>query len=397
MVRQPTLLTELQSIAGAENVRPGDDAFAVDGIAPLAVVRPATAEDAAAVIRHANATGLAVIPVGGKQRGGPGNVPARYDVALDMTALSAIVEYEPDDLTLTCGAGMTLAELRKAAAAAGQMVAFDPEITGEATVGGALAADLWGPSRVSLGGPRDFTIGLRVITGDGLITRAGGRVVKNVAGYDLCKLYVGSLGTLAVITEATFKVQPLPKATRDLSFTAGSAAEACGIASDSLMRGLSLQSAVVTRAGKRWRLDIALAGSEAAVERSAQELASLAGDKRQETGDRAEGADDGPIGVRLAALPSKLPSLLEGLAADAPFLAYPTLGVVRLRLSDESELPPLVAMGAVVEDAPPDVKRGIDVFGPQPEPSVAGGLMRSIKAQLDPNGVLSPGRFVGRL
>jgi len=214
MVRQTTLLTELQSIAGAENVRPGDDAFAVDGIAPLAVVRPATAEDAAAVIRHANATGLAVIPVGGKQRGGPGNVPARYDVALDMTALSTIVEYEPDDLTLTCGAGMTLGELRKAAAAAGQMVAFDPEIAGEATVGGALAADLWGPSRVSLGGPRDFTIGLRVITGDGLITRAGGRVVKNVAGYDLCKLYVGSLGTLAVITEATFKVQPLPRHAR---------------------------------------------------------------------------------------------------------------------------------------------------------------------------------------
>jgi len=394
MVRQATLLTELQSIAGAKNVRPGSDEFAVDGVAPQAVVRPATVEDAAAVIRHANATGLAVIPIGGKQRRGPGNVPARYDIALDVTALSAVVEYEPDDLTITCGAGMTLGELRKATAAAGQMVAFDPEIADEATVGGALAADLWGPSRASLGGPRDFTIGLRVITGDGLITRAGGRVVKNVAGYDLCKLYVGSLGTLAVITEATFKVQPLPKTTRQVAFTAGSAAEACGIASESLMRGLSLRSAVVTRADERWRLDITLAGSEAAVERSARELASLAGDSGQGTGDRAERSDDRPIGVRIATLPSELASLLERLPTDARFLAYPTLGVVRMRLRDEGELPPLVAMGAVIEDAPPEVKHGIDVFGPEP-PSLP--LMRSIKAQLDPNGVLSPGRFVGRM
>ncbi len=394
MVRQATLLTELESIADVESVRPGSDEFAVDGVTPQAIVRPATVEAAAEVIRHANATRLAVIPIGGKQRGGPGNVPARYDIALDVTALSGIVEYEPDDLTITCGAGMTLGELRKTTAAAGQMVAFDPEIADEATVGGTLAADLWGPSRVSLGGPRDFTIGLRVITGDGLITRAGGRVVKNVAGYDLCKLYVGSLGTLAVITEATFKVQPLPKATRQIAFTAGSAAEACGIASDSLMRGLSLRSAVVTRADKRWRLDVALAGSETAVERSARELASLAGDGGLETGDTGERSSERPIGVRVAALPSKLPALLEGLPADAPFLAYPTLGVVRLRLRDEGELPTLVAMGAVVEDAPPQVKREIDVFVPEPSSLP---LMRSIKAQLDPNGVLSPGRFVGRI
>ena len=394
MVSQATLLTELESIAGAENARPGSDEFTVDGVTPQAIVRPETVEAAAAVIRHANGTRLAVIPVGGKQRRGPGNVPARYDIALDVTDLGGIVEYEPDDLTITCGAGMTLGELRGTTAAAGQMVAFDPEIADEATVGGALAADLWGPSRVSLGGPRDFTIGLRVITGDGLITRAGGRVVKNVAGYDLCKLYVGSLGTLVVITEATFKVQPLPKVTRQIAFTAGSAAEACGIAGDSLMRGLSLRSAVITRSEERWRLDIALAGSEAAVERSARELASLAGDGRRETGDRAQRSDERPIGVRIATLPSELPALLEGLPADARFLAYPTLGVVRLRLRDESELAPLVVIGAVVEEAPPQVKRGIDVFGPVP---ASLPLMRSIKAQLDPNGVLSPGRFVGRL
>jgi hypothetical protein len=159
------------------------------------------------------------------------------------------------------------------------------------------------------------------------------------------------------------------------------------------MRGLSLRSAVVTRAGERWRLDIALAGSESAVERSARELASLAGDN-QARADRDEPVDKGPIGVRITTLPSKLPALLERLPTDAPFVAYPTLGVVRMRLRDEGELPTLMAMGAVVEDAPPQVKRGIDVFGPEPSSLP---LMRSIKAQLDPNCVLSPGRFVGRL
>ncbi len=394
MARQATLLTDLQSIPGAGEVRTGEATFAVDGVTPQAVVRPATADAAAEVIRHANANGLAVIPVGGERPGGPGNVPSRFDIALDMTGLSGVAEYEPEDLTITCGAGITLAELRKATAAAGQMVAFDPKLAGETTVGGALAADLWGPSRVSLGGPRDFTIGLRVITGDGLVTRAGGRVVKNVAGYDLCKLYVGSLGTLAVITEATFKVQPLPKATRELSFTAGSAAEACALAGTALTRGLSLRSALVIRADEHWRLEITLAGSEAAVERSARELGELAGKMQEESAPAADQASDRPIGVRLAALPSELPALLERLPKDARFVAYPTLGVTRLRLRNEGELPPLMALGAVIEDAPPDVKRGTDVFGPEP---ASLPLMRAIKAQLDPKGVLSPGRFVGRL
>ncbi|HEY5638878.1 MAG TPA: FAD-binding protein [Dehalococcoidia bacterium] len=394
MVRQATLLTDLQSIVGAENVRPGDHAFAVDGVAPQAVVRPATAAAAAEVIRHANAGGLAVIPVGGDQPGGPGNMPSRFDIALDVSGLSGIVEYEPEDLTITCGAGITLGELRQATAAAGQMVAFDPEIAGETTVGGALAADLWGPSRVSLGAPRDFTIGLRVITGDGVVTRAGGRVVKNVAGYDLCKLYVGSLGTLAVITEATFKVQPLPKATRVLSLTSSSAAEACSFAGTALTRGLSLRSALVTRADEHWRLEITLAGSEAAVERSARELGNLAGETTAGAGRASQESRDRPIGVRVAALPSELPALLERLPPDSSVVAYPTLGVARLRLRNEGELTSLMALGAVIEDAPPEVKRGIDVFGREP---AALPLMRAIKAQLDPKGVLSPGRFVGRL
>jgi glycolate oxidase FAD binding subunit len=331
-----------------------------------------------------------VIPRGGGGHSGLGNAPARHDIALDMTALNSIVDYEPGDLTLTCGAGITLGELRRAAAAAGQMVAFDPAIPDEATAGGVLAADVWGAARLSLGAPRDFTIGLRVITGDEVIARAGGRVVKNVAGYDLCKLYIGSLGTLAVITEATFKVQPLPRTTREVTLAFDTATEACRAANDALMRGLSLRSAVLSRAETGWQLAVTLAGPEAAVERSDWELGR---DRRRETKDRAR-PPTGEIIVRLGVLPSELPALLADLPADVPFEAYPTLGVVRLRLSDAAALEPLLARGAVVEAAPVDVKRSIDVFGGA-LPSLP--LMRSVKAALDPNGVLSPGRFAGRL
>jgi glycolate oxidase FAD binding subunit len=360
---------------------------------PQAAILPPTPEAAAEVIRYANAEKLAVIPLGGCLHSGRGNLPERYDIALDMTTLTGVVEYEPEDLTLTCRAGTTLGELRRVTAIAGQMVGFDPEIPDWATVGGVLAADAWGASRLSLGAPRDFTIGLRVITGDGLATRAGGRVVKNVAGYDLCKLYVGSLGTLAVITEATFKVQPLPKATHQASYAFSLAAEACKVANTALLASLCLRSAVVKREERHWTLRVALAGTPAAVERSTSEFAAMVGNRGEETGDMAR-AGGRPITARLAVLPSDLPALLESLPRDVECEAYPTLGVLRAWLRDDVHLPSLLAAGAVVESAPATVKGTIDVFGREP-PSL--GQMRRLKAEFDPNGVLSPGRFVGRL
>jgi glycolate oxidase FAD binding subunit len=345
------------------------------------------------VVRYANTHGLALIPLGGRQPRGLGNAPARYDVALDTTALDAVVDYEPEDLTITCQAGITLGALRAATGASGQMVPFDPAIPDEATVGGVLAADVWGPSRLSLGASRDFTIGLRVVTGDGLTSRAGGRVVKNVAGYDMCKLYIGSLGTLAVITEATFKTLPLPHATRELSFAFATSADACAIANQALTRGLSLRSAVVTRATEGWALHLTLAASEAAVERSAAEITALA--------DVAGGEATSPViaaarsvAVRLATLPSRLPEILSELPASTSVSAYPTLGVARVGLDDLVSLEVPSGAKIVVESCPPGIKSGIDVFGRPPQ-SLA--LMRGLKARLDPDGVLSPGRFVGRL
>src|SRR3990170_1732798 len=123
-------------------------------------------------------------------------LPPRYDIALSLSRLNAVVEHEPADLTATVQAGMTLSELQGRLGGSGQLLPLDPPGGERATIGGILAGNAWGPWRHAFGSARDMTIGLRVVTAEGRITRAGGRVVKNVAGYDLCKLYIGSLGTL---------------------------------------------------------------------------------------------------------------------------------------------------------------------------------------------------------
>jgi glycolate oxidase FAD binding subunit len=387
--RQVTLQIDLEPIVGSPNMRPAGG-FIVDGLMPRAAVAPPTPEAAAEVIRYANSHQVAIIPQGGRGHIALGNIPASYDIALSMTGLNTIVDYEPEDLTITCQAGITLGALRKATAASGQMVPFDPEIPDSATVGGVLAADVWGPARMSLGAPRDFTIGLRVITGDGLITRAGGRVVKNVAGYDLCKLYIGSLGTLAVITEATFKTLPLPKSTDRLTFSFVSAEAACWIPNEGVMRGLTLRSAVVSREDGRWLLDLQLTGSPAAVKRSMDELRTLAAEAGGKEAPRPGKQQPAAVTALVPSLPSRLRALLESLPDEVSIAAYPTLGVVRIGSED---IPDLDAP-FIIESCGPEQKADRDVFGAAP---VSLPLMQAMKARLDPDNILSPGRFSGGL
>ena len=403
MVKQASLASDLAAIVGPENAAAGSTAYAVDGLAPKSVVRPGTTGEVTGVISYANANKLAVIPLGGRLHVGLGNLPERYDLALDVSRLNQVVEFEPADLTITVQAGITLSALREATGAAGMVVPFDPALPHGATVGGVLAAALSGPARMSFGAPRDFTIGLRVVTADGRLTRAGGKVVKNVAGYDLCKLYIGSLGTLGVIVEATFKTVPLPQAERLLAFEFDDPASACVLVSRAIQAGLAMRSALLVREAGSWRLDLVLAGMPAAVERSASDL-----DKWSDQAPLPSpaGAGEGP-GVRatliakLSVLPSKLPALLAAAPSDAVIEAHPATGLCRLSLlaATAEAITEARALAAhfggtcIIERCPPDVKREIDVFGDAP-PSLS--LMRAIKAEFDPNRVLSPGRFVGK-
>jgi glycolate oxidase FAD binding subunit len=391
---------KLAAIVGPDAISAGSADHAVDGMEPAWVARPGSAKDAAAVVAWADDNRTVVIPLGGSHHAGRANLPGSYDVALDLRRLDRVVEFEPADLTITVDAGMTLDTLRKTTVEAGLAVPFDPGAPGGATVGGMIAAAVSGPSAMSLGSPRDFVIGMKVVTAGGQITKAGGKVVKNVSGYDLCKLYTGSLGTLGVIVEASLKVAPTPSAEDSLGWLLESAGEACSIADRAYRNGLNVRAALLVPVEQGWSLRLDLAGTAAGVERSRRELDRLSDGAPPAAAPQAR---RGPIVMRLGCPRSRLPALLTALRPAAGWLeGYPTLGICRLWAHDPSieviNRAGVIA-GAhggslVIEDCPPALKREIDVFG-QSIPGLE--LMRRVKREWDPNGTLSPGRGPGRV
>jgi len=186
---------------------PGD---AVAGVVPAYVASPASTQEAAGLLRAAAAAGLAVVPRGAGTGFGWGSPPSRCDLVVDLRAMDQVIEHEAGDLVVRVQAGMTIGQLASALASAGQELALD--VPAEATVGGIVATGTTGPRRLRYGSPRDLLIGLTVVRADGVIARSGGKVVKNVAGYDIGKLFAGSHGTLGLITEATFRLHPRPAA-----------------------------------------------------------------------------------------------------------------------------------------------------------------------------------------
>src|SRR5271168_4836156 len=182
--------------------------YSIDEVSPGAVAKPASAEDAAEIARFAIAENLAIVPVGSRSKLGIGMPPTRYDIALDMTALDQIAHYDPGDLTLSVDAGLPLAKLNAALAPHRQFVPLLLPFYSTSTIGGAIATGLDSPLRQTYGTARDFLIGAEFIDGTGARCKSGGRVVKNVTGYDLQKLLIGSLGTLAIITRLNFRTFP---------------------------------------------------------------------------------------------------------------------------------------------------------------------------------------------
>jgi glycolate oxidase FAD binding subunit len=345
-----------------------------------------------------------------------GNIPARYDVALRTTKLDRVVEYEPADLTITVEAGITIGKLQSALAEHGQFLPIDAPA--DATVGGVLAAGVSGPSRHAYGLPRDWLIGCCLALADGTLIKCGGRVVKNVAGYDMTKLAVGSLGTLGVIIEATFKLAPLPAAQETLvaMFDSIDAAAKCVFAADE--RRLSLRGVVLhAEADRPADVYFWLAGARGAVDRSTSEIAP--------TGLTAVERVASDILQRLRWRPytsielrAVLPSAEVGGFMDRVLIAgqergllprcysYPTSGVIFVSLEPEwSDKCAAFADGLrsqieaaggslVVTAAPVEVKQQVDVWG---DAGSALPLMRNLKQQFDPRSTLNPGRFMGRL
>jgi glycolate oxidase FAD binding subunit len=203
---------ELAAIVGDAHVAHEDRE--ISGVAPALAVAPRSAEEVAAVLRLATTRELVVAPAGGFTKQQTGGVPERVDLLLSTKRLNQIVHYDPGDLTVVLDAGVRLADAQSRMAEHQQWVPCDAPNLDVATVGGLLATASAGPLKSGFGGLREFCIGVQFVTADGKVAKGGGRVVKNVAGYDLMKLMIGSYGSLAVITQANFKVFPKPRQTR---------------------------------------------------------------------------------------------------------------------------------------------------------------------------------------
>jgi FAD/FMN-containing dehydrogenase len=211
-------VARLESVLGANAIfvakAANRELYAIDGITPTAFAKPASAEQAAEIIRFAAKENLSVIPVGARTKLFCAPIPARYDVALDLTALDDVAHYDPADLTVSVGAGMPLAKLNTMLRGQNQFVPLLVPYYSHATIGGTIAAGLDSPLRNAYGTPRDFLLGAEFIDGNGAQIKTGGRVVKNVTGYDLHKLLIGSCGTLAAITRLNFRTFPTPNTTQ---------------------------------------------------------------------------------------------------------------------------------------------------------------------------------------
>jgi glycolate oxidase FAD binding subunit len=206
----PALPETLRRIVGAPHVLTGEDCkpYLVEGRTPEAAVFPGTKEEVGAVLVAAGEAGVPVTPWGGGTRMGIGSPPGRIGLVLGLRRLDRILEHEPGDLTVTVETGLPFDTLQAELGKRGQWLSLDAGSAERATVGGTLASDASGPRRHLYGTARDLVIGLTVVLADGSVVRGGGKVVKNVAGYDLPKLFIGSFGTLGVLVEATLKLRP---------------------------------------------------------------------------------------------------------------------------------------------------------------------------------------------
>jgi glycolate oxidase FAD binding subunit len=393
----------------------------IDGVEIGATLRPANAEALAAALARLSEAGLAAVVRGGGSRLDFGNPPRRADLLLSTERLSGVEELDLEDGVVRAGAGTPLAELRAQLAAAGARweLPLDPP-GARATLGGALAAGASGPRRLGFGAPRDCVLGLDVALASGELTRCGGRVVKNVTGYDLAKLYVGSFGTLGVISAAWLRLRPAPglRATLLARLPDEPSPWARALAAARLATAraavLEREPAEAHGAGERgaWRFAVELAGEAPAVERDAGALAELGAAPApaslvDELRERAA-APPGPERARLrvGVVPGALAAARERLEA-APgcrvervqpglgaLAAVCELGGLDAALAAAREAARAGRGSFAIESLPARAKPGRDVFG---EPGEALALMRALKLRFDPRGVLNPGRFAGGL
>ena len=432
---------DLVQIVGEAGLLPDDqlNRYAIDGIGPQAVVLPASTHEIQEVLGYAADNELSVTPAGSGTKLGVGVPPEKVDLVVSTSRLDQILEYEPADLTVTVEAGVRLAALQAKLAEHGQYFSLDPPYADRCTIGGITATNASGPSRLRFGIARDLVLGMRVVQSSGTVVKSGGKVVKNVAGYDLNKLYLGSFGTLGVITEVSLKLQPLPEIERNILLTFADVGEAVNSASEisgsqllPTFLNLFVNGAPLTDSPEPCLL-IGLDGHPETVEWQVDSAKTIA----QQNGAIGVGVYEGQRQQELQASMCAFP---EGRSATSTVICRANLrmtdvgdflntvlevndssswrvrvmglmgnGVVYVIFSDfpDGEVPVQAVAGTVenlrdaaanvggnliVESAPTTLKRQIDVWGPVGR---SFELMKAIKTRLDPIGLLNVGRFVG--
>jgi glycolate oxidase FAD binding subunit len=452
------LAARLESLVGAHRVVASEPElleYAVDGMIPAAIVRPNFAPEVVEVVRFAIAEKLAIIPSGSRSKLNLGMPPARYDLALDMTAMHEIAHYDAGDLTLSVDAGMPLRQLANVLAEKRQFLPLSVPCYETTTVGGTLASAIDSTLRNQYGTTRDFLIGAEFVDGKGALCKSGGRVVKNVTGYDLHKLLVGSLGTLAVITRLNFRTFTLPQAYGG------------HLAAFTDLEGASLYRAAIEKSGlplanletlspemlalaagvlrethpefsipldpANWCVYASYEGNEAVVPRISRDLQKLSAEAAAVSSQLFDATSDGHLrgvlreafdwlrwaspsvalfrivlpqnkpsdlaSLLRAAQPSSLRSVMFVRAAGITYLALlaesddkSTLGSFEIAAARVFSLAAAANGYATLLHSPLKLKSRLNVWGPKPANFA---MMQRVKDSFDPQHTFAPGRFVG--
>ena len=450
MIDRETLATHLQALIGAAYVDAKEDRLhsrAIDDVVPLVVVRPETAEQAAEVLAWAGRERLAVVPWGQGTQMHIGAPPQRYDIALVLAGLSRVLEYDAANLTLIAEAGMPLRDVYRLTVPERQFLPLGYAGT-HGSLGGLLVTNTSGFKRARYGGMRDLVLGVRVALPEGAVVQFGGRVVKNVAGYDMNKLYVGSYGAFGVVLATSYRLSALPEDDQFLAAAFPSLAQATEAAA--AVQASFLNPAAVLLLDHHAAQDLALPltirpghvvmlcnfdGLHEAVERELRDsehacqrsgmtaTTPLSGEAMLGIWEQLEqwqtapiGNDRVPLRLRIGVLPSRISAAVDALSATPTFglqgafwYADYVHGQVFAHLdidtqeSVERVAPWLAELRQRARDwrgycqvtaAPAMLRRQLDLWGETPG-TVA--LYRHYKAQFDPHAVLNPGRYIARL
>jgi glycolate oxidase FAD binding subunit len=454
MPRTNKMVSSLKEIVGESHIIQDPDrlkAYAIDGKKPKVVVTPGTIDEVSKVVAHANQQHLAIIPKGNGTKMEMGGIPKKMDIVLSTSRLNRITDRDCENLTLSAESGLTLGEVQQGLAKVGKgyFLPLDPPFTDKATLGGIVATNSSGPKRLLYGTARDMMIGAKAVFPNGDIVVSGGKTVKNVSGYDMCKLLIGSYGTLGILCEMTFKLLPLPEKEATLLLSFAELEEADGFARE--MRGsqlipssLEILNAKAVQKMKypvsmppngNFLVAIGVEGVTESIDRQISEMSeigkkngvleavTLDSDKHLAFWIAIRDFNYGliqeypnAISLKSNFLISKSGEMLgeyekiaQGLGIDCAFISHAGNGILYSHIlpgkNFRSKVESFVELiekltaeavkyggGLVVESSPLSIKKKVDVWG-QPRSDYL--VARRLKEQIDPAGILNMGRFVG--